>query len=178
MKGKRLATIRDAFLRGTLERRTSKRRELFRRTKEPSHNGRRSHGLCHPGPTRRRPSLDEPAHPGLATTRGMFHRASPCPRVFCTAPYGRWRKQHFFGPRRSDRILQHDCDARARPDGLLLLSSAGLRSRTPSRDAPITCVIGASCGESCILRDLLDEPLRERHPCALLDGSAPRTRRS
>jgi len=30
--------------------------------KEPSHNGRRSHGLCHPGPTRRRPSLERAPH--------------------------------------------------------------------------------------------------------------------
>lgn len=44
---------------------------------------------------------NEPTHPRLATTHGMFHRASPCLRVFCTVPYGRWRKQRFFGPRRS-----------------------------------------------------------------------------
>lgn len=30
--------------------------------KEPSHNGRRSHGLCRPGPTRRRPSPERAPH--------------------------------------------------------------------------------------------------------------------
>jgi hypothetical protein len=52
----RLDAIRDVFLRGTLERHTS----FYGGSpsgfpKEPSLNGCRSHGLCHPGPTRRRP---------------------------------------------------------------------------------------------------------------------------
>lgn len=57
-------------------------------------------------------------------------------------------------------------DARARPDEPLLLSSAGPAFPMPSRFRTIPRGLVRSRGEPCILRDLLDEPLRERHPYA------------
>lgn len=101
----------------------------------------------------------------FATTHGMFHRASPCPRVFCNVPCGRWRRRHFFGPRRSDRILQHDT---THGHDLTGYCSSPARVCIPERlrDSSIPRGLVPSRGESCILRELLDEPLRERHPCA------------
>jgi hypothetical protein len=83
--------------------------------KEPSTNGRRCHGFCHPGPTRRRPSLEQAPHRHLAMTMKILFRASPCPRAFCGVPYGRPEKAKLlwtttFRPNSATRI-----DARARP---------------------------------------------------------------
>jgi len=99
--------------------------------KEPSLNGRRSHGFCHPGPTRRRPSRDESTTRVLRQRVGAFIELVPARPLSATCLTDDWRKQCFFGLRRSDRISATRYDARARPDGLLLLSSAGLQPHSP-----------------------------------------------
>jgi hypothetical protein len=135
--------------------------------KEPSRNGRRSHGFCHPGPTRRRPSRKEAPVFSLTTTNRILFCASPCPRALCSVPYGRLEKAALlwttaFRPNSATRL-----DAWARPYGLLLLSSLGFttpgllrtsfeRSRTESR---------------ADLRYRPNEPSRVHSPCAMLDGT-------
>ena len=113
--------------------------------KEPSHNGRRSHGLCRPGPTIRRPSLERAPRRVLRRRRSLSLELVPACESSARCLTDARRKRRFFGPRRSDRILQHETDARARPDGLPLLSRSGLAA--PDSLMVIACAV--PCGEPC-----------------------------
>lgn len=112
-----------------MERRTSLRREPFQEVEEPSHNGRRSRGFCHPGPTRHRHSLETSTLLESCDEEGSPFELVPASASSAACLAAGWRKRHVFGLRCSDRILQHDSDARAQPDGLLLLSRRGLPPR-------------------------------------------------
>jgi hypothetical protein len=137
--------------------------------KEPSTNGRRSHGLCRPGPTRRRPSLEGAPHRVLRRRRGFSLELVPARELSAACLTDDRRKLRFFGPRRSDRILQHDMTHGHDLYGLLLLSRAGLAG--PGRVRPCSRWRAVS-----ILRNRLDEPSRAHPPCALLHGSLPEHR--
>jgi hypothetical protein len=119
--------------------------------KEPSTNGRRSHGLCRPGPTRRRPSLERAPHRVLRRRRGFSLELVPARELSAACLTDDRRKLRFFGPRRSDRILQHDMTHGHDLYGLLLLSRAGLAG--PGRVRPCSRWRAVS-----ILRNRLDDP--------------------
>lgn len=123
----RLTAIRDVFLRGTFERRTSSRREPFRFSERAVSQRTSIPWALPPWSDETPPFTRTSATPSLATTMRSLPRASPCLRVFCGVPYGRPEKTALlwtttFLPNSATRT-----DTRARPYGLLCSS--------PARDA-------------------------------------------
>lgn len=108
--------------------------------KEPSHNGRRSHGFA--ALVRR--------YVALRAREACLPRASPCLRVICGVPYGRPEKTTLlwtttFRPNSATRT-----DARARPYGLQCSSPArDALSRLRSRCRVCHRWQSAPCGEPC-----------------------------
>ena len=135
--------------------------------KEPSHNGRRSQRLCHPGPTIRRPSLERAPLRVLRHRCGFSLELVPARALSAACLTADRRKRHFFGPRRSYRILQHDLTHGHDLYGLLLHSRPGLTAPLRSWSS-----LARRHVESRVdLRHRLDEPSRAHPPCALLHGN-------
>jgi len=95
----RLAAIRDVFPRGTLERRTSLRREPFRFSERAVSQRTSIPWALPPWP--------DDASPFARERRVSLELVPACVSSAACLTDDR-RKRRFFGPRRSDRILQHE----------------------------------------------------------------------
>lgn len=93
----------------------------------------------------RRHSLERAPRRVLRRRRGFSLELVPACESSARCLTDARRTRRFLGPRRSDRILQHETDARARPDGLPLLSRSGLAAPTSF----MVTACAASCGEPC-----------------------------
>lgn len=151
----RLAAIRDVFLRWTLERRTSLRREPFRLS-ERAVSQRTSIPWALP------PWSDDMSP--FARGKRVSLELVPAGESSAACLTDDRRKRRFFEPRHSDRILQHETDARARPYGLLCSSPA--RDRLSRRRSRSHRSRGNHVESRVDLRNRLDESSRTHPPCA------------
>jgi hypothetical protein len=143
----RLTAIRDVFLRGTFERRTSSRREPFRFSERAVSQRTSIPWALPPWSDETPPFTRTSATPSLATTMRSLPRASPCLRVFCGVPYGRRRRRRFFGLRRSCRILQHELTHGHDLTGCF--APLPLGTRCPDFVHGRSRLRGRPCGEPC-----------------------------
>jgi len=159
----RLAAIRDVFLRGTLERRTSLRREPFRFSERAVSQRMSIPWALPPWPDDTSPFARERRFPLELVLACEFSAA-------CLTDDR--RKRRFFGPRRSDRILQHELTHGHDLTGCSAPLPLGTRCPDYVHGRYLPSLASGRVESRVDLRHRLDEPSRTHPPCALLHGIA------